>query len=121
MQTLAWMGIPNRSNGKRIKVMAERDPKNLPGAQLGVEYVVEATGIFRSREQAQWHIDAGAKKVIITAPAKNEDITIVMGVNEGDYKADEHHVIISTHRAQPTAWLLWLSSSTTTSALRRVS
>ena len=80
-------------NGKRIKVMAERDPKNLPWGELGVEYVVEATGIFRSREQAQWHIDAGAKKVIITAPAKNEDITIVMGVNEGDYKADEHHVI----------------------------
>ena len=80
-------------NGKRIKVMAERDPKNLPWGELGVEYVVEATGIFRSREQAQWHIAAGAKKVIITAPAKNEDITIVMGVNEGDYKADEHHVI----------------------------
>lgn len=80
-------------DGKRIKVMAERDPKNLPWGELGVEYVVEATGIFRSREQAQWHIDAGAKKVIITAPAKNEDITIVMGVNEGDYKADKHHVI----------------------------
>ena len=54
--------------------------ENLPWGELGVEYVVEATGIFRSREQAQWHIDAGAKKVI-TAPAKNEDITIVMGVN----------------------------------------
>ncbi|HHY14761.1 MAG TPA: type I glyceraldehyde-3-phosphate dehydrogenase [Firmicutes bacterium] len=80
-------------NGKRIKVMAERDPKNLPWGELGVEYVVEATGIFRSREQAQWHIDAGAKKVLITAPAKNEDITIVMGVNEQDYKAGEHHVI----------------------------
>ncbi len=80
-------------NGKRIKVMAERDPKNLPWGELGVEYVVEATGIFRSREQAQWHIDAGAKKVLITAPAKNEDITIVMGVNEADYKADQHHVI----------------------------
>ena len=80
-------------NGKRIKVMAERDPKNLPWGELGVEYVVEATGIFRSRDQAQWHIDAGAIKVIITAPAKIEDFTIVMGVNEGDYKADEHHVI----------------------------
>ncbi len=80
-------------NGKRIKVMAERDPKNLPWGELGVEYVVEATGIFRSREQAQWHIDAGAKKVLITAPAKNEDITIVMGVNEQDYKAGELHVI----------------------------
>lgn len=80
-------------NGKPIKVMAERDPKNLPWGDLGVEYVVEATGIFRKREQAQWHIDAGAKKVIISAPAKDEDITIVMGVNEGEYKADQHHVI----------------------------
>ena len=80
-------------NGKRIKVYAERDPKNLPWGELGVEYVVEATGIFRSREQAQWHIDAGAKKVIITAPAKNEDITIVMGVNEDKYNPAEHHVV----------------------------
>lgn len=80
-------------NGKRIKVYAERDPKNLPWGELGVEYVVEATGIFRSREQAQWHIDAGAKKVIITAPAKNEDITIVMGVNQDKYNPAEHHVV----------------------------
>ncbi len=80
-------------NGKRIRVFAERDPKNLPWGELGVEYVVEATGIFRSREQAQWHIDAGAKKVIITAPAKNEDITIVLGVNEEQYDPKAHHVI----------------------------
>ena len=58
-----------------------------------VEYVVEATGIFRSREQAQWHIDAGAKKVVITAPAKNEDLTVVMGVNEDKYDPANHHVL----------------------------
>lgn len=80
-------------NGKPIKVYAERDPKNIPWGELGVEYVVESTGIFRKRDQAQWHIDAGAKKVIISAPAKNEDITIVLGVNEDKYEADKHHVI----------------------------
>ncbi|NLM25792.1 MAG: type I glyceraldehyde-3-phosphate dehydrogenase [Firmicutes bacterium] len=80
-------------NGKKIKVYAERDPKNLPWGDLGVEYVIESTGVFRSREQAQWHIDAGAKKVIITAPAKNEDITIVLGVNEDKYDASKHHVV----------------------------
>lgn len=80
-------------NGKKIKVLAERDPKNIPWGELGVEYVVEATGIFRKRDQAQWHIDAGAKKVIITAPAKKEDITIVMGVNENQYDPAKHHVI----------------------------
>lgn len=80
-------------DGKKIKVFAERDPKNLPWGDLGVDYVVEATGIFRSREQAQWHIDAGAKKVLITAPAKDEDITIVLGVNEDKYDPANHHVI----------------------------
>lgn len=80
-------------NGKEIKVMAERDPKNIPWGDLGAEYVIECTGIFRKREQAQWHIDAGAKKVIISAPAKDEDITIVMGVNEDKYDPANHHVI----------------------------
>jgi len=80
-------------NGKKIKVYAERDPKNIPWGELGVEYVVESTGIFRKRDQAQWHIDAGAKKVIITAPAKGEDITIVMGVNEDKYDPEKHHVL----------------------------
>jgi glyceraldehyde 3-phosphate dehydrogenase len=80
-------------NGKKIRVFAEKDPKNLPWGELGVEYVVEATGIFRNRDQAQWHIDAGAKKVIITAPAKKEDITIVMGVNEDKYDPAQHHVV----------------------------
>ena len=80
-------------NGKKIRVFAERDPKNIPWGELGVEYVVESTGVFRKRDQAQWHIDAGAKKVIITAPAKEEDITIVMGVNEDQYDPEKHHVI----------------------------
>ena len=80
-------------NGKKIKVYAERDPKNIPWGDLGVDYVVEATGIFRNRDQAQWHIDAGAKKVIITAPAKNEDLTVVMGVNEDKYDSGKHHVL----------------------------
>ncbi len=80
-------------DGRKIRVLAEKDPKNLPWGEMGVEYVVEATGIFRKRDQCQWHIDAGAKKVIITAPAKNEDITIVMGVNEDKYEAANHHVV----------------------------
>lgn len=80
-------------DGKKIRVLAERDPKNLPWGELGVDYVVESTGIWRKRDQAQWHIDAGAKKVIISAPAKGEDITIVMGVNEDQYDPAKHHVI----------------------------
>lgn len=80
-------------DGKEIKVLAERDPANLPWGDLGVDYVVESTGLFTQREKAQAHIDAGAKKVIISAPAKNEDLTIVMGVNHTDYDPDKHHVI----------------------------
>lgn len=80
-------------DGKEIKIFAERDPKALPWKELGVEYVIESTGVFRKRDQAQWHIDAGAKKVIITAPAKNEDLTIVMGVNEDQYDPANHHVV----------------------------
>lgn len=80
-------------NGKPIKWLAERDPSRLPWGDLGVDYVIESTGFFRSRDKAQLHIDAGAKKVIITAPAKNEDITIVMGVNEKSYDPAKHHII----------------------------
>ncbi|MCT4607347.1 MAG: type I glyceraldehyde-3-phosphate dehydrogenase [Marinisporobacter sp.] len=80
-------------NGKEIKIFAERDPENLPWKELGVDIVVESTGIFRDKEKAQKHIKAGAKKVIISAPAKNEDITIVLGVNEEKYDPDNHHVI----------------------------
>jgi glyceraldehyde 3-phosphate dehydrogenase len=80
-------------NGKKIKVTSERDPEALPWAELGVDVVVESTGIFRDKEKAEKHIKAGAKKVIISAPAKGEDITIVMGVNEKDYDPANHHVI----------------------------
>lgn len=80
-------------DGRPIKVMAERSPSELPWGKLGVEFVVESTGIFRSRDKAQLHIDAGCKKVIITAPAKKEDVTLVMGVNEEQYDPKKHHVI----------------------------
>lgn len=79
--------------GKEISVMAERDPANLPWGDLGVDIVIEATGRFRDRESAQKHIDAGAKKVIISAPGKDVDLTVVMGVNDEQYEADKHHVI----------------------------
>ena len=69
-------------NGKEIKVFAEKDPANLPWAALGVDVVVESTGKFTERDGAMKHIQAGAKKVIITAPAKGEDITVVFGCNE---------------------------------------
>jgi len=78
---------------KEIKVMAERDPGALPWKKLGVDLVVEATGFFVKRDDAAKHLSAGAQKVIITAPAKNEDITIVLGVNEEMYDPDKHHVI----------------------------
>ena len=80
-------------DGETLKVFSERDPASLPWSDLGVDIVVEATGFFTSRDQAAKHLEAGAKKVIISAPAKNEDITIVLGVNEGRYDPDEHHVI----------------------------
>ena len=80
-------------NGKEIKIFAERDPENLPWKDLGIDVVIEATGIFRDKEKASKHTTAGAKKVVITAPAKKEDITIVMGVNEDKYDAEKHNVI----------------------------
>jgi glyceraldehyde 3-phosphate dehydrogenase len=80
-------------NGKEIKIIAEKDPEKLPWKELGVEVVIESTGLFTKKEGAEKHIKAGAKKVIISAPATNEDITIVMGVNEDKYDPKEHHVI----------------------------
>jgi glyceraldehyde 3-phosphate dehydrogenase len=79
--------------GKKVKVIAERDPAQLGWGELGVEVVVESTGRFTNREDAAKHLEAGAKKVIISAPASNEDITIVMGVNEDKYDANNHHVL----------------------------
>lgn len=78
---------------QKVKVLAERDPAQLGWGDLGVEVVVESTGRFTKREDAAKHLEAGAKKVIISAPADNEDITIVMGVNEDKYDAANHHVL----------------------------
>ncbi|MPS35089.1 MAG: type I glyceraldehyde-3-phosphate dehydrogenase [Stenotrophomonas sp.] len=81
-------------DGKEIKAFAERDPANLPWGELGVDIVIESTGRFTKAEDAKKHIAAGAKKVLISAPATGDDVTIVMGVNEGDYNP-ETDVIIS--------------------------
>ncbi|QBD84122.1 type I glyceraldehyde-3-phosphate dehydrogenase [Clostridium tetani] len=80
-------------NGKEIKIFAERDPKNLPWKEEGVDIVLECTGLFTDATKAKAHIEAGAKKVIISAPAKNEDVTIVLGVNEEKYNSEEHNII----------------------------
>jgi glyceraldehyde 3-phosphate dehydrogenase len=78
---------------KNIVFTAHRDPEQIPWGDMGVEIVIESTGVFTKREGAQKHIKAGAKKVIVTAPAKEEDITIVMGVNHDNYIPSEHHII----------------------------
>src|SRR5574344_2823689 len=80
-------------NGKKIKFFAEKDPANLPWKALNVDVVVESTGFYTDATKAHAHIDAGAKKVIISAPAKNEDKTIVLGVNEKEYDPAKHDVI----------------------------
>jgi glyceraldehyde-3-phosphate dehydrogenase, type I len=80
-------------DGKRVEILAERNPQELPWAKLGVDLVIESTGRFTKRDDAAQHLTAGAKKVVISAPAKNEDITIVMGVNEDKYDPSKHHVI----------------------------
>ncbi|HEV3402697.1 MAG TPA: type I glyceraldehyde-3-phosphate dehydrogenase [Gaiellaceae bacterium] len=79
--------------GKELKVLAERDPAQLPWADLGVDVVLESTGFFTDRESASKHLQAGAKKVIISAPATDPDLTIVLGVNDGDYDPERHHII----------------------------
>jgi glyceraldehyde 3-phosphate dehydrogenase len=76
-----------------IKILAERDPAQLPWGDLGVDVVVESTGFFTDASKARAHIDGGAKKVIISAPAKNEDLTVVLGVNDGDYDPARHDII----------------------------
>ncbi len=80
-------------DGREIKVLKVRDPNDLPWGDLGVDIVLESTGIFTDAEKARAHINAGAKKVVISAPAKGEDITIVLGVNEDKYDPSAHHVI----------------------------
>ena len=80
-------------DGKRIEILAQRSPLDLPWSKLGVDIVIESTGHFTKRDAAAQHLTAGAKKVVISAPAKNEDITIVMGVNDDKYDPQKHHVI----------------------------
>ena len=99
------------ANGDEVKVFAERDPSRLPWAKLGVEVVVESTGLFRKRDKAKLHLDAGAKKVIITAPGKEEDLTVVLGVNEEMYDPARHHIIsnasCTTNGLAPVAKVLF--------------
>ncbi|RME29067.1 MAG: type I glyceraldehyde-3-phosphate dehydrogenase [Candidatus Zixiibacteriota bacterium] len=80
-------------DGKRIPVLAERDPGKLPWKELGAEIVLECTGLFRTKEAASKHIEAGARKVLISAPAKGHDGTFILGVNSDQYDRDHHHVI----------------------------
>ncbi len=80
-------------DGDEIKVFAQRDPSQLPWGDLGIDIVIESTGVFRERDKAAMHLQAGAKKVIITAPAKGPDITIVLGVNHEKYDPENHHIV----------------------------
>jgi glyceraldehyde 3-phosphate dehydrogenase len=79
--------------GQEIQLLSERDPANLPWGELGVDVVIESTGLFAKREGAEKHLEAGARKVIISAPATDPDVTIVLGVNDGVYEPDAHHII----------------------------
>src|SRR6516164_3877146 len=99
------------AGGDEVKVLAERDPARLPWRDLGVEVVIESTGLFRKRDKAQLHLNAGARKVIITAPAKEEDLTIVLGVNEKAYDPARHHILsnasCTTNGLAPVAKVLF--------------
>ncbi len=81
------------AGGETLRVLTERDPADLPWGELGVEVVLESTGFFTKRDAAQKHIDAGAKKVVISAPATDPDITVVLGVNDDTYDPEQHHII----------------------------
>src|SRR3990172_1738524 len=80
-------------NGKKVRVFAQRDPREIPWGDVGAQVVVESTGIFEDAKVASGHLRAGTKKVIISAPAKNEDLTIVLGVNQDRYDRQKHHVL----------------------------
>jgi len=80
-------------NGKEIKILSERDPSKLPWKEMNVKVALECTGLFRTREKASMHLTAGAQKVLISAPAKGEDLTIVLGVNDSQYDPKNHHII----------------------------
>jgi glyceraldehyde 3-phosphate dehydrogenase len=97
-------------DGTSFQVLAERDPSALPWADLGVDVVVESTGLFTTRDGAEQHLQAGAKKVLISAPATDPDITLVMGVNDDKYDKDKHHIVsnasCTTNSVGPMAKLL---------------
>jgi glyceraldehyde 3-phosphate dehydrogenase len=80
-------------DGKKISIFTEKDPSKLPWGEVGAEYVMECTGLFRERDKAAAHLEAGARKVIISAPAKEPDVTLVMGVNHQEYNPQKHHVV----------------------------
>ena len=80
-------------NGDKIRVLSERDPTKLPWGELGIDVVHESTGFFASKEKASAHLAGGAKKVIISAPARGEDLTIVLGVNENLYDSEKHNIV----------------------------
>jgi glyceraldehyde 3-phosphate dehydrogenase len=82
-----------RAGGETMRWFSERDPGAIPWGDLGVDVVLESTGFFTKRDGAQKHLDAGAKKVVISAPATEPDITLVLGVNDGDYDRDSHHIV----------------------------
>jgi glyceraldehyde 3-phosphate dehydrogenase len=102
------------ASGDEVKIFAERDPSRLPWAKLGVDIVIESTGLFKKRDKAKLHLDAGAKKVIITAPAKDEDLTLVLGVNEEMYDPAQHHIIsnasCTTNGLAPVAKVLFFAA-----------
>jgi glyceraldehyde 3-phosphate dehydrogenase len=97
-------------DGKSIRSLSEREPEALPWGDLGVDVVVESTGLFTARDGAQKHLDAGAKKVVISAPATDPDVTLVLGVNDDAYDPDEHHIIsnasCTTNSVAPMAKVL---------------
>lgn len=97
-------------DGRAIKMLAEREPRNLPWKDLGIDLVLESTGLFTAREKAAWHLEAGAKKVVIGAPAKEPDITVVLGVNEAKYDSKKHTILsmasCTTNCAAPVAKVL---------------
>jgi glyceraldehyde 3-phosphate dehydrogenase len=97
-------------DGKTVRVTSERDPKALPWSDLEVDVIVESTGLFTDREGAAQHLEAGAKKVVISAPATDPDFTVVLGVNDGDYDPDRHHIVsnasCTTNSVAPMAKIL---------------
>ena len=109
--TVAVDGSDLIINGDRLKVFAEREPGNIPWGSVGAEIVIESTGFFTDADKARAHLNGGAKKVIISAPAKKEDITLVMGVNEDKYDPTKHHVVsnasCTTNGLAPVAKVLF--------------